>query len=121
MKSNTQNAKIEAITEKTLVFGIDVGLIIVKHFDKQFKLDAVQYYHDHRELGLVGCASNLGISQQSLSRWQKELRESGDLKCRGSGNYSSDEAKEIARLKRELRDAKDALDVLKKAINILGE
>lgn len=75
----------------------------------------------YRELGLVGCASNLGISQQSLSRWQKELRESGDLKCRGSGNYSSDEAKEIARLKRELRDAKDALDVLKKAINILGE
>ena len=89
---------------------------MAKHFDKQFKLDAVQYYHDHRELGLVGCASNLGISQQSLSRWQKELRESGDLKCRGSGNYSSDEAKEIARLKRELRDAKDALDVLKKAI-----
>ena len=84
---------------------------MAKHFDKQFKLDAVQYYHDHRELGLVGCASNLGISQQSLSRWQKELRESGDLKCRGSGNYSSD----------ELRDAKDALDVLKKAINILGE
>ena len=89
---------------------------MAKHFDKQFKLDAVQYYHDHRELGLVGCASNLGISQQSLSRWQKELRE-----CRGSGNYSSDEAKEIARLKRELRDAKDAFDVLKKAINILGE
>ena len=52
---------------------------MAKHFDKQFKLDAVQYYHDHRELGLVGCASNLGISQQSLSRWQKELRESGDL------------------------------------------
>ena len=77
---------------------------MAKHFDKQFKLDAVQYYHDHRELGLVGCASNLGISQQSLSRWQKELRESGDLECRGSGNYSSDEAKEIARLKRELRD-----------------
>ena len=32
-----------------------------------------------------------------------------------SGNYASDEAKEIARLKRELRDAQDALDVLKKA------
>ena len=34
---------------------------------------------------------------------------------RGSGNYASDEAKEIARLKRELRDAKDAINVLKKA------
>ena len=29
--------------------------------------------------------------------------------------------KEIARLKRELRDAQDALDVLKKAIGILGK
>ena len=88
---------------------------MAKHYDKQFKLDAVQYYHDHRDLGLQGCASNLGISQQTLSRWQKELRETG------SGNYASDEAKKIARLKRELRDAQDALDVLKKAINILGK
>ena len=94
---------------------------MAKHYDKQFKLDAVQYYHDHRELGLQGCASNLGISQQTLSRWQKELRDTGDIESRGSGNYSSDEAKEIARLKRELRDAQDALDVLKKAINILGK
>ena len=96
-------------------------LIMAKHFDKQFKLDAIRYYHDHKDLGLIGCASNLGISQQSLSRWQKELKESGDLECRGSGNYSSDEAKEIARLKRKLRDTEDALDVLKKAISILGE
>ena len=43
------------------------------------------------------------------------------VESRGSGNYASDEAKEIARLKRELRDAQDALDVLKKAINILGK
>ena len=44
---------------------------MAKHYDKQFKLDAVQYYHDHK---------NLGISQQTLSRWQKELRETGDMK-----------------------------------------
>ena len=39
---------------------------------------------------------------------------------RGSGNYASEEAKEIARLQRQLRDTKDALEVLKKAIGILG-
>ena len=89
-------------------------LIMAKHYDKQFKLDAIRYYHDHRELGLQGCASNLGISHQTLSRWQKELRDTGDIESRGSGNYASDEAKEIARLKRELRDAQDTLDVLKK-------
>ncbi len=93
---------------------------MAKQYDKQFKLDAVQYYQDHKDLGLVGCASNLGISQQSLSRWKKELKDSGDIECRGSGNYSSDEEKEMARLKRELRDTRDALDVLKKAIGILG-
>jgi transposase len=40
---------------------------------------------------------------------------------RGSGNHESDEAKENARLKRELRDTKDALEILKKAISILGD
>lgn len=93
----------------------------MKKFDKQFKMDAVQYYHDHRELGLIGCAHNLGISPQSLSRWQKQLRDNGEMPYRGSGNYASDEAKEIARLKRELQDTKDALTVLKKAISILGK
>ena len=34
---------------------------MAKHYDKQFKIDAVQYYHDHKNLGLIGCASNLGI------------------------------------------------------------
>ncbi len=48
-------------------------------------------------------------------------KSTGDIESRGSGNYASDEAKEIARLKRELRDALDALEVLKKAINILGK
>ena len=31
-------------------------LIMAKQHDKQFKLDAVQYYQDHKELGVRGCA-----------------------------------------------------------------
>ena len=54
---------------------------MAKHYDKQFKLDAVQYYHDHKNLGLQGCATNLGISQQTLSRWQKELLKQVILKA----------------------------------------
>ena len=34
---------------------------MAKHHDKKFKLDAVQYYHDHRDLGLQGCASSLNF------------------------------------------------------------
>lgn len=48
---------------------------MVKQHDKRFKLDTVQYYLDHKELSV-----------------------------RGSGNYASDEQKEIVRLKRELRE-----------------
>lgn len=63
----------------------------------------------------------LASDTATLTKWLKDFRESGDIPVRGSGNYASDEQKEIARLRRELRDAKDALDVLKKAINILGK
>lgn len=89
--------------------------------NKQFKLDAVHYYEAHKELGVRGCAHNLGVGYSSLTKWLKEFRESGDIAYRGSGNYASDEQKEIARLRRELRDTRDALDVLKKAISILGK
>ena len=54
------------------------------------------------------------IGYSTLTKWLKDFRESGDIPVRGSGNYASDEQKEIARLRRELRDAQDALDVLKK-------
>ena len=95
---------------------------MAKHYDKQFKLDAVKYRKEHPDLTQVECAKNLGIGVSTLARWEAQFRNNeGDIPVRGSGNYESDEAKEIARLKRELRDAQDALDVLKKAIGILGQ
>ena len=70
----------------------------------------------------VECAKNLGIGVSTLAKWESQFRNNdGDIPVRGSGNYQSDDAKEIARFKRELRDAQDALDVLKKAISILGK
>ncbi len=92
-----------------------------KQHPQQFKEDAVRYYHDHKDIGINGCAKNLNISNTTLSNWIKAAQSNnGAVPTRGSGNYSSDIERENARLKRELRDAQDALDVLKKAINILG-
>ena len=85
-------------------------------------LDALKYVREHPDLTQEECCKNLGIGLSTLSRWQTQFRDNdGDIPTRGSGNYASDEQKEIARLKRELRDAQDALDVLKKAISILGK
>lgn len=69
-----------------------------KH-DKQFKLDAIQHYEDHKEQGLHGCTENLGIGYSTLNKWQKEYRESGNIQICESGNYSSDEQKEIVQMK----------------------
>ena len=91
-------------------------------YSKQFKEDAVRYRKDHPELTVQKAAENLGISESALKNWMKAARENeGSVPTRGTGNYSSDAAKEIARLKRELRDTKDALEILKKAIGILGK
>jgi transposase len=90
-------------------------------YTKEFKEDAVRYYLEHPDIGLIKCAENLGISKTALSNWKKSsLLNLGEIPVRGRGNYESDEAKEIARLKRELRDTQDALNILKKAIGILG-
>ena len=53
------------------------GSHMATQHDKQFKLDAIQYYEDHKDLGLRGCAENLGIGYSTLTKWRKEFRESG--------------------------------------------
>ena len=86
------------------------------HHTKQFKLDAINYRKEHPDLTQVECAKNPGIGVSTLARWEAQFRDNdGDITVIGSGSYASDEAKEIARLRRELRDAQDALDVLKKS------
>ncbi|MFV0382106.1 MAG: transposase [Breznakia sp.] len=75
------------------------GSHYAKQHDKQFKLDAVQYYQTHSGLGVKGCANNLGVGYSTLSKWLTEHRKSGDISVRGSGNYASDEEKEIAQKK----------------------
>lgn len=93
-----------------------------KVYSQEFKEDAVRYRKDHPELTFKQVATNLDVSLSALRKWMK-IAEEGDgiVESRGSGNYASDEAKEIARLKRELRNKEDALEILKKAIGILGD
>ena len=89
------------------------------HHTKQFKLDAINYRKEHPDLTQVECAKNLGIGVSTLARWEAQFRDNdGDIPTIGSGCYESEEQREIARLKRELRDTQDALDVLKKAISV---
>lgn len=55
------------------------------------------------------CAKNLGVGKSTLSKWVYEFKTTKDINVRGSGNYASDIEKENAHLKKELKNATDAL------------
>ena len=85
---------------------------MTKHsYDKEFKEQAVQYYLDNKDHMTMN---------STLHKWIKLFTETGEF-GRGSGNFASDKDKEIARLKRQLRDAEGAIEVLKKSIGILSK
>lgn len=88
---------------------------MAKHYDEQFKLDAINYRKEHPQLSVTAVCRNLGISNATYYKWQQAWNENnGDVLHRGSGNFESDEAKEIAKLKREIKNRDDALMILKK-------
>lgn len=70
---------------------------MAKRYTEQFKKDALAYVQDHADLSVNACAKNLGIAASTLNGWIDKFQERGEVH-RGSGNYSSDEAKENATL-----------------------
>lgn len=93
-----------------------------KQFDIQFKKDAVKFCEEHPDMTHTECAAKLGVGNSTLARWKREYKNNNnEVQFSGSGNYSSDLEKENARLRRELKNTQDALEILKKAISILGD
>ncbi len=92
-----------------------------KKYSAEFKQDAVDYYYSSGKTG-DQVAKDLKVAKSTLSKWIREAKDNdGTVPHRGSGNFGSELEKENARLKKELRDSKDALDILKKAISILND
>jgi len=84
-----------------------------RSFTPEFKRDAVRLVQEGKTLTEV--AQNLGIARSLLQYWKKQLEKSSPETFPGQGNASGDAA-EITRLKKELRDAREERDILKKAL-----
>ena len=89
-------------------------------FTNEFKQDVVEYALKNSEEKTEDIAMRFGIGKSTLAAWKVKFKKDGVAYGSGSGNYQSKEHKEIAKLKKELKDTKDALEILKKAIGILG-
>ena len=95
---------------------------MARRYSDEFKKNALAYVEEHPDLDMRVCADYLGMPYDTLYGWYKRARREKRQGSFDSRNAPlTEEEKEILRLKRELRDTKDALEVLKKAISILGE
>ncbi len=90
-------------------------------YTEEFKQDAVRYTQEHPELTNREAAKNLGVPYDTLYGWISKYRREERPGAYDETGRQTAEEKEILRLRRELRDAKDALEILKKAISILGD
>jgi transposase len=85
-----------------------------KTYDRQFKVDAVNLVVQGG-VRVQEVARNLGIDPNRLSHWKRELEEDGSVAFPGKGKLTP-EAEEIRRLRRELEQAQQERDILKKAL-----
>jgi len=87
--------------------------------NKTFKIKAVELSVARNSVKDV--AEELDIPAQLLSVWRKQYRENKDIAFPGNGNLKQTEAeKELAQIKRELREVTMERDILKKAISIFS-
>lgn len=72
------------------------------HHSAEFKQDAVNYYYSSGK-SQKEVAKDLKVGLSTLGKWIASAKENeGVVNHRGSGNYSSEAEKEIARLKKDL-------------------
>lgn len=85
-----------------------------KKYERQFKVDAVNLViNGNRSVAAV--ARDLGIEANTLYRWKRELTVEGGEAFPGKGRLSPQE-EELRRLRRELDQAREDREILKKAL-----
>ena len=88
-------------------------------YTREFKIEAAKLsYNSDKPVEEV--AESLGVSQSSLNRWRREYREDPDQAFPGQGQQKERDA-EVARLKKELKQAQLENEILKKAAAIFTQ
>jgi transposase len=91
-----------------------------RKFDKAFKLMTVELCLSGKSTTEV--ATELGLRPELVSRWKREYeqRKEGSFSGHGKPALSVEQA-EIAKLKKQLREAEIERDILKKAVSIFSK
>jgi transposase len=88
-----------------------------KQYSAEFKREAVRLVTD-KGLSLAQAARDLGINDNLLGRWKKQLESNGEQAFPGQGQPRDEE---LARLRREVEVLRQERDILKKAVGIFSQ
>ena len=86
-----------------------------RNYGRDFKFSAVKMA-EGSDLPLVQIARSLGIHDSMLRRWRSQVRAKGPAAFDESGRA---ERSEVVRLRRENRQLKDEVAILKKTLPLL--
>lgn len=91
-----------------------------KSYDKEFKEMAVSLVNSGKKASEV--AADLGIACDLVNRWRRESLKYGTGSFSGNGIKNlSEEQKQIADLKKALRETQIENEILKKAVGIFSK
>ena len=91
-----------------------------RKYDREFKINAVKLYQGSRK-GKSQIARDLGVSKSAFSRWVQEIEREGETKAfPGEGKIKASH-EELYKIKRELAEALQERDILKKALAIFSQ
>jgi len=91
-----------------------------RRFDRDYKQMVVELANTREDLSAL--AAELDLRPDLIYRWRREALANLGASFPGQGNKTmTEEQKEIARLKKELRDAQLERDILKKAVSIFSK
>ena len=85
-------------------------------YTREFKIEAAKLSYNSAK-AVAEIAESLGVSQSSLNRWRGQYRTDPDQAFPGNGQLKERDG-EVARLKKELKQAQMENEILKKAVAI---
>ena len=88
-----------------------------KQYTSEFKHQAVRLVFE-QGLSVAQAARDLGLNDNVLWRWKKELTQQGEQAFPGSGRVQEDE---LAQLRREVEVLRRERGILKKAVGIFSQ
>jgi transposase len=88
-----------------------------KQYSAEFKREAVRLVTE-KGLSVAQAARDLGLNENLLGRWKKQLEANGERAFPGQGQPQDEE---LARLRREVEVLRQERDILKKAVGIFSQ